>query len=288
MRIVNQVTRLLWSMIVLVGTLSLIGYLAAVAWRELGPHKPIVNPVRRELASHVLDDVLHDLRTQRTNASSVVLLHFAGDETDHISDTLRALLTSSGILSVSEPTLDEKLQRELGLAITSPANLETAVARARGLGPKAVLFGVVREFSGTSDEGRLTLELTLADITSAQTLFAHTYDRQWKPMPLEPVLIQEHLSHLGPLSRLFAWALLVLLLPVFSIGFLRATIRRGSNRANFGILTLYTSVAAILAWLVVGATFQSFWSAAWFAGLAGLAFAYHVWIMTVAVRLENQ
>jgi hypothetical protein len=46
-------------------------------------------------------------------------------------------------------------------------------------------------------------------------------------------------------------------------------------------------VAAALAWLIVGAP-NGLWPTVWLAVLAALAFAYHVWIMTVALRLEDQ
>ncbi len=288
MTMLNRVTRGLWSSIMLAGTVGLLSYLAYVSWREFGPQKPAVNAVRQQLAEQLLPAVVTDLQAQATNVPAAVLLHLAGDPSDYVSDRLRALLNESGGLPLTEPTLDEKVQRALHLQITSPATLEAAVARARGLGAPAVLFGVVRQFDGTAAGGRLILELTLADIASKDVYFTRTYEREWKPQPLEPLVLADPAVSVGLLSRLLGWALVVLLLPVFTIGFLRATVRRGSNRSNLGILLLYTAVAALLAWLVVGAAPNTAWSALALLVLSGLAFAYHVWIMTVALRLEAQ
>jgi hypothetical protein len=284
---VRRLIGLAWAAVKFVGVLGFLAYLAFLGWREFGPRKPAVNALRQELAEVVLPQVIADLRAQRTNAAAAVFLHLAGDPTDHLSDRLRTLVSESGVLDLSPATLDERVQRSLNLAVTAPATLDAAVARARGLGAPAVLFGVVRQFDGTPQGGRLTLELTLADIATKSVLFTRTYDHEWKPAALVPATPAGPLVRTSLLSRLLGWALAVLLLPVFTIGFLRATVRRGSNRANLGILLLYTTVAAALAWLIVGAP-NGLWPTVWLAVLAALAFAYHVWIMTVALRLEDQ
>lgn len=279
--------RAVWLALQAAGLLAVVAYVGALGWQEFGPRKPEVNSLRRELAEKFVPDVLADLRTQRTRAASVVLLHLAGDPTDHLSDRLRTALSESGVLNVREPTLDERVQRRLNLPVTSPATLDAAVARARGLGAPAVLFGSVSQFDGTPDGGRLTLELTLADIASKAVLFTRVYDYAWTPTRLENAVPALAGRKLSLATRLLGWALVVLLLPVFSIGFLRATARRASNQANLGVLTLYTGIAAALAALIVGLPAGL---TAWIAllVLTGLALAYHVWILTVAVRLEER
>jgi hypothetical protein len=288
MRLLNQFTRSLWSVIILAGTLGLVGYLAFIGWQHFGPQKPEVNAARRELAELVLPVIAEDLALYRTNAATVVLTHLSGDTSDLITDRLRALLSGSGSLFLVAPPLEEKVRRILNLQVTSPSSLEAALASARGSGADAVIFGRVHRFAGTAKGGRLTLEISIADLRSGEVLLHRTYDREWDPLPFEPLALQAPEGRSNLVSRLLGWALVVLLLPVFSIGFIRSTVRRGSNRANATALILYTLVAAILAWLVVGATLASVWSAIWLAGLTALAFAYHVWIMTVAVRIEDK
>ena len=278
--------RLLWAVLRLAGVVGFLCNLAVVGWRELGPRKPQPNPLRRELAEALLPRLVADLRGQRTNAAAAVLLHFAGDTTDYLSDRLRQLLGESGVLELTVPTLDETLQRRLNLPVTSPANLDAAVARARGLGAPAVLFGTVKQFDGTPEGGRLVLEVTLADIGTKGGLFQRTYEQEWQPTTPTPALADAPIARAPLVSRLLGWALLVLLLPVFSFGFLRSTVRRKTNRANLGVLVLYTAVAAGLAALLV-VTPTGAGPALLLALLTALALAYHLWIMTVALRLEE-
>lgn len=287
MRLFHPITRFLWALIVLLGTLAIAGYVSFLAWREYGPQKPVPNAVRRELAELVLPVILDDLRLQRTSFASAVLLHLANDPTDYLTDRLRTLVVESGAFTLVEPMLDEKVQRALNLAVTSPDTLDAAVARGRGLGAPVVIFGRVEQFEGTPEAGRLALDITIADIASRQVVFTRSYRRDWKPMPLEPVVLQDRVGRTHAATRTLGWALAVLLLPIFSIRFLRATVRRGSNRANGSVLTLYTVIGAILAWLVIGATLDTVWSALVLAALTAGAFVYNVWIMTFALRLEE-
>jgi hypothetical protein len=84
-----------------------------------------------------------------------------------------------------------------------------------------------------------------------------------------------------------AWAVLVLLLPVFSITFIRTMVRKSSNRINAFVLAIYTAVDAILAWLMVGASLVGGGAIVAFVGGVAVAAAYNVFVMTFALRLEE-
>lgn len=285
-RLAGRLLRRIGSVLTIACVLGTLAYLGTLAWREFIPRKPTVNAVRRDLADAVLNRAVSDLQAQPNRIPGAALLHFRGDTTDHLTDRMRDLLDDSGVLNLVGPTLDEKLQRRLGLQVTSPDSLESAVARARGLGVPAVLFGVVRQFEGTSEGGRLMLELTLADIATKAVLFTKTYEQTWNPTMLEPLLSGTPVQRSSTISRLLGWTLVVLLLPVFTIGFLRATVRRNSNRSNLGVLTLYASVATVLAVLLFGIP-SGIGSILSLLTLSFLAFCYQVWVMTFALRLES-
>jgi len=79
----------------------------------------------------------------------------------------------------------------------------------------------------------------------------------------------------------------MLLLPVFSISFIRYMVAKKSNRINAFTLGIYTVVDLIFAYFMIGGRFGSFVSVLIFV-LAGLcAFAYNVRLMTFAVKLEE-
>jgi len=74
---------------------------------------------------------------------------------------------------------------------------------------------------------------------------------------------------------------------VFTISFIRAMVRKESNRANGFTLGIYTGADALLAYLLLGAGVSSVFSALLFALVVGIAFAYNVFIMTFALKMEQ-
>ena len=68
------------------GTLLLAGYIAWIGWEQLGPRKPEVGALRMEAAGEAVAAVTEDLRINRGDVGSVVLVHFAGDPADYFTN----------------------------------------------------------------------------------------------------------------------------------------------------------------------------------------------------------
>ena len=79
-----------------------------------------------------------------------------------------------------------------------------------------------------------------------------------------------------------------MLLPVFTIAFIRTMVRKGSNKTNAFVLAIYTLVDALLAWLLVGAALTSWFPVVVFIIAVAVAFLYNVRIMSFAVKLEEE
>jgi FtsH-binding integral membrane protein len=104
---------------------------------------------------------------------------------------------------------------------------------------------------------------------------------------LNPAVVKDSVHELGGVQRFLGWLVLVLLLPVFTISFIRAMVRKESNRANAFTLAIYTGVDALLAFLLLGASFASWLAVLLFLVVVGVAFAYNVFIMSFALKLEQ-
>ena len=79
----------------------------------------------------------------------------------------------------------------------------------------------------------------------------------------------------------------MLLLPVFTIAFIRTMVRKDSNKTNAFVLGIYTVADALLAWLLIGAAIGSLWAVLLLIIGVAAAFLYNTKIMTFAVRLEE-
>lgn len=268
------------------GTLALACYLAWEGWSQFGPHKPELGAVRRQLVDEVMPQVVEDLRLGRKDLRSVVLFHLMDDPTDYVSDRLRAQIEQTGVFDLRDRSLNEKVKKALKLRIGSAADVDAALAASQNLGAEGVLFGGVHVLESYPGGAKVDLQVILAKIEGKQILLDRRYNKELTSVSLTPAVVQDEVRKFGLAQRFLGWALVVLLLPVFSIGFIRAMVRKESNQANAAALAVYTVVDALLAFLMVGATLTTWSSALGFLVLAGLAFGYNVFIMTFALKME--
>ena len=269
------------------GTAALVFYLAWQGWSHFGPRKPELGPVRRQLVDEVMPQVVGDLRLARKDLRSAVLFHLMNDPTDYVSDRLRAQIEETGVLDLRDRSLSEKVKKALKLRLTSVGDLDAAVQASQSLGAEGLLFGQVNVLESYPGGAKLDLQIVLGKIEGREILFDRRYTKELTSTALNPAAGQDEVRKIGSVQRFMGWVLMVLLLPVFSIGFIRAMVRKESNRANAATLAIYTAVDAVLAFLMVGASLTSWLSALVFLVLVGVALGYNVFIMTFALRLET-
>jgi hypothetical protein len=269
------------------GTIALVAYLAYEAWDYFGPHKPEIGPVRREAVDQVIPTIVEDMRASRHGVRAAAILHLANDPTDYVTNRLRSAIEQSGILNLRDRTVSEKAWDALRFEHTGYGDIQAAVARGQSLGTEAVVYGSVRTLESSPDGVKLDIEVGLADVASGQSVFSKKYARESALSALSPAVIREQMHTLSWPARLIAWAVAVLLLPVFTIGFIRTMVKKESNRSNAFVLAIYTAAAALLAYLIVGVDFGSWLAILLFLIAVGMAFAYNIFIMTFALRLET-
>jgi hypothetical protein len=279
--------RLLVGFLTLAGSLALACYLFWLGWTHFGPRKPQVNAPRRQVAEQVVTSAIEDLRKNNASLRTVAVLHLVDDPTDYVTDQLRANIEQSGFVDLLDQPVGEKLERALNLRVASVGELDAATREGRRLGAQGVIFGKVHAFDSYPGAARIDLEITLADVAGRQALFTRRYSKEIPSGPLSAAAIEDSASSIGWVRRLLAWAVLVLLLPVFTISFIRAMVRKQSNRANAFTLGVYTAADALLAYLFLGAGLASLLSALLFVLVVGMAFAYNVFIMTFALKMEQ-
>ena len=275
-----------FSLLSKVGTLLLAGYIAWLGWENLGTPKPEIGSPRKELAEKAISNIVEDIRASRGNIRRVALLQFGNDSAGHFTDMLRGSIEQTGVLDLRDRTLAEKARKALNAERQSYPSAEEAVARGRELGTQGVLFGTVHAFESYSSGATIDVEVNLADVATGHSVLSKRYSLENSLGSSVAASVQESTRRFPWFQRLLAWLLLVLLLPVFTLGFIRAMIRKGSNRANVFVLSIYTLADVLLAWLLVGAVLNSWWTVLPFILAVAAAFAYNVRIMTFALKLE--
>jgi len=270
-----------------IGALALVLYLGWLAWGQFGPRKPEISPLRRQVADEVLPTIVEDLRTARGDARDVVLLHFKNDPSDYLTDQLRSAIETSGVLNLRDRGLGEKVRRSLRLRHTEFGELAPALAIAKEAGADAVILGSVNLFESAGSTATLSLRVQLADSRSGELLMDKAYERDRSAGLLSAASLMEVVGSVPFVQRFLAWLLAVLLLPVFTIGFVRTMVRKESNRANALVLGIYTAADIAVALLVLGGLPAS-WLDGFLILLSGVVAAiYNVAIMSFALRLET-
>jgi hypothetical protein len=231
--------------------------------------------------------MVEDVRTGRQTIRNATLLHFANDPSDYITERFRTSLEGSGVLDLRDWTFMEKVRTVLRLRQPSYGDIDAALAKGRSLGAETVLFGHVERFESGPGGAHLELDLTLVTVADGTVVFNKRYGKDSATGLLSNAAVQEQMRSVRPSQRFLSWVVLVLLLPVFTIAFIRAMVRKESNRVNAFTLSVYTAVDALLAYLLLGAALTGWFSVLLFIIAVGAALAYNFYIMNFALKLES-
>jgi len=277
----------LLKMFSMFGPLALVAYMAWLGWDNLGPQKPEIGPERQKLADQLIPTIIEDIRLSRQDIRQVTLLHFANDPTDYFTNKLRSVLEQRGVLDLGDRSFEEKLRGTLRIRHRSYTVIDEAIAKGRERGTEGVLYGEIYAFESFPGGVKLDVEVNLVNVANRQTVFAKRYNLEAPPRIFAPEDMQKAVRSFPWFKRLLGWLIIVLLLPVFSIGFIRTMVRKESNRANAFVLFVYTIIDVLIAWLMVGAALNSWFRVVVFVLAVGVAFSYNVRVMTFAMKLEE-
>jgi len=268
------------------GTIGLVGSIGFFCWEQLAPETPQIGSQRKELADQIIPAIVEDIRQTPQRVRPIVLFHFTNDASGYFTSRLRNVTQERGVLDLTSRTLSERARNTLGLRQQEFKGRADAIEQARQLGAAGILFGQVHVFESWESGAKIDVEVTLASTSDSESLFSKRYTKATGSEPIDSPHTSDTSTTFPTLQRCVAWILLVLLLPVFSVGFIRAMVVRNSNATNAFVLGVYTLADALLAWLMVGATLTSWWIGLILATAIGIAFAYNVRIMTFAMKLE--
>lgn len=282
-----------------IGTLGLALWIFWIGWAHLGPRLPEVGKARQGLAESAMLQVAEDIRTGRGGAREAALLPFAGDPSGYLTDTVRLTVEESGVLDLRDRTLMEKIRTGMNMRQPSCGVLSNAVARGARMGAPFVLFGRAERFESTGKGAWLDLTLTLADVAAEKPVMEKHYvfsTAKEKAAGSSSGMTEsasvagggENMGTKTQVRRWLGWAVLVLALPIFTIGFIRGLVGKASNNVNAFTLATYTLLGTVLACLIARPSLSG-WGG-WLALLAAVLVSclYNYRVMTYALKLETE
>ncbi len=270
------------------GVIALAGYIAWLGWQNLGPRKPEIGPARQQLADKVIPEIAEDIRNSRQNIGRAALLHFTNDPSDYFTNALRNTIEQRGILDLHDRTFTEKLRNVLNMRHPSYPSAKEALIRGNKLGAEAVLHGTIHVFESFPEGSKIDVETHLAEVSTGKPIFSKRYSVQAPFSPPVSAVLKGTLGSFPWIKRLMGFAVIMLLLPVFTISFIRAMVRKNSNKTNAFVLSVYTLADAFLAWILIGAGLTSWFPVLVFIAAVSAALLYNIRIMTLALKLEEE
>lgn len=279
-----------------VGMTLFVGYVCYAGWMNLGPRKPVPDIARKKAADQAVERIVDSVQKNRGVMRSAVLCHFNNDTTDYFSRKLRERIEQSNILTLSDMDFSEKFRTVLNLRNKGVKSAEEAMSEAKGRGVDCVLWGSLDRFESIKGKAILTGEWQLLNMQTSELV---CYDNIQEGIGSSNLV--ETFSSLGRSTddieiavsvipwyvRLLGFVLIVLLLPIVTISFIRTMVAKRSNKINSFVLGVYTIIDMILAFIMVGGAFCSFWVVIVFLIAFMLAFFYNVSLMSFALRLET-
>ncbi len=270
--------------------------LLGLGWCLLGPSKPTVDANRRAIADAAIVKTLDAVHNQRAAIRQVAVLHFINDPTDHLTKSLRNRLNASGLLTVEDVPFIERLNNLLSLRNDGVYSLDEALDYGKKNRLDGVLIGKIDIFESYRNGARLIGQIDMVDVKAGRVVFSVALNEDLSSSLSARMkgALATSSDETGEMSftpwywRVFTFILIVLLLPIFTIVFIRTMVAKKSNGANAFVLAVYTAIDLVFAWMMVGGSFASSIQI-WLFVAAGIgAFLYNVRIMTFALRLEDR
>jgi len=277
----------LFKMLSEFGVIALAIYLIWLGYDNLGPRKPEIGSDRQKLADQLIPSIAEEIRLSRQGINRVALVHFNNDPTDYFTNKLRSVIEQRGILDLNDRTFREKVRDLMRIRHPSFSKFDMAISIGRKLAVQGVLYGEIYAFESFPGGVKLDVEVNLADVVNKQTIFSKRYSQEAPPRIFNPEAVKEAARSVPWFKRLLGWLIIVLLLPVFTISFIRTMVRKESNRTNAFVLSVYTIADTLIAWLLVGASLNSWFRVFVFIIAVAIAFLYNVRVMTFALKLEE-
>ena len=270
-----------------------VGYLAALGWTKYGPARPTLDAAFARWIDNAAAPIVSDIYEHKGDVTSVAVARFSADPSGYISEAIRKQ-ANDGVYVMDKSAL-EKVSDALNLPLSSKAediNAEKAVklgkyAKARGA--QATIWGAanIEKIAGIVN-GEIKYYLIGQD---GSILYQNVCNNASLKKENVAEVTESSLDWFRNLDwphRLLIWVLTVLIFPIVTIGFLKATAAKRSNKSNAFTLVLYTVIGAIALYFIMPPNFANITSTLVFIGLIVAAGIYNLLFMDFARKLEEE
>lgn len=281
------------SLVFTVLGIIIIGYLAALAWTQYGPGRPTMDVTFARWVDKAAEPVVSDIYEHKGDITSVAIAQFSADPSGYISETIRKQ-ANDGVYVMDKSAL-EKVSDALNLPLSSKAE-EITPEKAVKLGKYAKSRGAQATIWGSANiektagvvNGEIKYYLIGQDGTILYENVCNNASLKKKNVAEVTESTLDGFRNLDWPHKLLIWVLAVLIFPIITIGFLKTTVAKRSNKSNAFTLVLYTVIGGIALYFIMPPYFANITSTLIFIGLIVADGVYNLLIMDFARKLVEE
>lgn len=235
--------------------LILTGITVLIVWKTLVPPAPSIPQDRLKLAETVAGRFAEQLRQNRGNARTAVVLHLANDPTHCVTRAVRNRIRETGILNLADDSLMERFQTAFNIPFNGCDNENNAMAIAEKAPQDMVVWGTVERFE-TDENGHPVIigELHVIDAVAMEPVFTFTMgDSSTLSDAQQQKVVVPRTVHASLFSRLAFFLLLAIVVPLLSFSTIRKLVAKRSNNVNLALLATLSAIDTSIAMALFGA-----------------------------------
>ena len=255
-----------------------------LVWKALTPAMPPVPSERLKAANEVANQFVNEIRKQRGNAKSAVVLHMTNDPTHSITHAVRHRIRETGVLNLTEDSLKERFMTSFNLPFHLCKDGQDALRLAEATPQDLLIWGVVDRFE-TDEKGRPVVagRLHVIDTVTLEPLFSYPFDTASKYATSDGSFLQK--AGFSMPARMATVVALATFLSLLFLPTIRKIVAKRSNTINLVALLTLSAIDTALAAVLLGA--DGYVPLSWLLSVTALVSLFcNLMYLSHATRLE--
>ena len=238
---------------------------AMLLWKTFSSPVQQVPQARLKLADAAAERFVDQLRLNRGNAKTAVVLHLANDPTHCVTRGIRRRIRETGILNIPNETFTEHFKTSFNLPVEGCGNEQDALHISEQTSQDLLIWGTVERFEmDGNNHPVLTGELHVIDVAAMEQIFSFTMEDSPAPSePQPPEQVAAPKENVSPFGRIAYFLVMAILVPFILFSKIRKLVTKRSNNINLALLTALTVFDTALAMALL-AKVVSFLPFPWF------------------------
>jgi hypothetical protein len=292
LRAITQFAMLRW-----LTKLTILIVLAHISWQnwlQYGPTGVALPIERQQLANLAVNGIANDIARNRGSVRRVVLPAVVGDSTFHVTARLSDVLEKRGIVAIAPQSLRQRLEQWLRWSEPRDILPLEAAQLAAEAGADATLLVRLDIFEMNDVTGQIRGSWSLVD-HRGQLLHQAAFDQTNALRNLPPLAANSSvfgiIAPALPSFDISTWIIVLVIaamLPLVTIGVMRAGVNHGSSAARVALLLLYSCCVTAITIAMVDLNIRTRGGIAVALSVFFAAFIYNLWIMSSLVEERDE